>query len=115
MDKDRFKQLLVRDKVWLEELYSSPSSPNTKRLLTTASDKKLDTLIKFLHLLSNGEIKMHKKNFDSLGTKNVKLLHKTFQPKASIKRLISGERQDKLKKLNKVANVLSFLLYTLFN
>ena len=74
MDRDRFKSLLVRDKVWLEELYSTSSLPNRKRLLVSASDKKLDTLIKFLHLLSIGEIKMHKKNFDAMDKRQIQHL-----------------------------------------
>lgn len=115
MDQDRFKSLLVRDKEWLEQLYLSSSLPNSKRLLNSASDKKLDTLIQFLHFLSNGIIKMHKKNFEALGATIIKYLKKSFEKKAAIRRLINSERADKLKVLNKLLKSLSFLLYTLFN
>jgi len=74
MDHNRFKAILVRDKVWLEELYSTTSLPNRKRLITSASDKKLNTLIIFLHLLSTGEIKMHKKNFEALEKRHIQHL-----------------------------------------
>jgi len=115
MDRDRFKSLLVRDKEWLENLYSATSQPFRKRLLVTASDKKLDTLIRFLHLLSNGEIKMHKRNFDSLSRHHIMYLKKSFEKKAPVQRLLNSERQDKLKKLQKLLSVFPFLLYTLFN
>lgn len=115
MDKDRFKSLLVRDQEWLRNLYESSSLPLRRRLLSTASDKKLDTLIKFLHLLSKGEIKMHKKNFEALSKHQVNFLHKSFEKKAGVFRLLNSEREEKMKKLKKLLSVLPFLLYTLFN
>lgn len=115
MDKDRFKALLIRDKEWLQELYSSESALNRKRLLTTASDKKIDTLLKFLHLLANGEIKMHKENFEKLPERLVKLLRKSFEKKSALQKLLNGERDLKLKQLQKLVSVLPTLLYTLFN
>ena len=60
------KQYLIRDKSFLQELYSSPNSLNTKRLLNFASDSKLTTVIKILHFLANGEIPMKKENFDAI-------------------------------------------------
>jgi len=115
MDRDRFKSALVRDKEWLESLYSASSLPFRKRILTTASDKKLDTLIRFLHLLSIGDIKMHKKNFDSLGKRYIAFVKKNFEKKATVQRLLNSERLDKLKKLQKILSVLPYFLYTLFN
>ena len=113
MDKQRFKALLVRDKEWLEELYSAPSDPMRKRLLNVASDKKLDTLIRFLNLLSRGEIKMHKKNFEALQNKHIQHLKRHFEKK--VQNLLNSDRLQKLKMLNKVVQALPFLLYTLFN
>jgi hypothetical protein len=68
MNKENVKSCLVRDKAFLRELYESNNSQNTKKLLTSASDLKLNTVIKFLHFLSNGEIKIKKQNFDALVT-----------------------------------------------
>jgi len=111
----RFKALLVRDKEWLQELYQCESLPNRKRLLNSASDKKLDTLIKFIHLLSTGAIKIHKKIFDLLSKANIQYLRKVFEKKPIVKQLLSSERNLKLKKLQKLINILPYLLYTLFN
>ena len=68
MNRDSVKQCLVRDKEFLRELYQNNSSYKTKTILNSASDLKLDTLIKFLHFLSNGEIPIKKANFDALKT-----------------------------------------------
>jgi len=114
-DQTRFKALLVRDKEWLQELYQSESLPNRKRLLVNASDKKIDTLIKFIHLLSNGVIKMHKKNFDEISKQSISYLRKTFEKKTALRQILSSERHLKLKKLQKLIQILPLLLYTLFN
>jgi hypothetical protein len=63
MNKEVMKQLLIRDKSFLQELYVSKNSLSTKRILNFASDTKICTLIKFLHFLANGEIKIKKTNF----------------------------------------------------
>jgi len=115
MDQARFKGQLVRDKEWLHELYQSQSVPNSKRLIASASDKKLDTLIRFLYFLSNGIIKMHKKNFDALERRHISYLKKNFESKTAVQKLIQSEREEKLKKLLKLKSVMQYLLYTLFN
>jgi hypothetical protein len=66
MNKDNVKQCLVRDKAFLRELYESNNSQQTKRILNFASDLKLNTVVKFLHFLANGEIKIKKENFEAL-------------------------------------------------
>ena len=76
------KQYLIRDKSFLQELYSSPNPLNTKRLLNFASDSKLATVIKLLHFLANGEIPMKKSNFDAIVANKrlsfIKKEHKTL-------------------------------------
>jgi hypothetical protein len=66
MDQETMKQLLVRDKNFLRELYESSNSASAKKLINFASDLKLNTVIKFLHFLSTGEIPIKKQNFDAL-------------------------------------------------
>jgi len=115
MDPERVKPFLVRDKSFLEELYLSSSNANSKRILQNSSDAKLKTLIIFLHLISSGEIRIKKQNFDKLDKKHLKVFRANFDKKASYKRLLKTERPEKLKVLNKLINVLPFLLHTLFN
>ena len=61
MNKENVKQCLQRDKEFLRELYLSDNLYKVKTILNSASDLKLNTLIKFLHFLSNGEIRIKKK------------------------------------------------------
>jgi hypothetical protein len=65
LTRERFRQYLLRDKEMLNQIYSSDSNPNTKRLLMFANDEKLDTLIKLFHFISTGQIKIKKNHFDS--------------------------------------------------
>lgn len=115
MNLDRFKQVLIRDKEWLRTLYQSDSSVQIKRQLNFSSDSNLETLIKFIHLLSNGLIKMTKQNFELIERRYFNIIKKNFESKKSFKSLLTSERSIKLEKLNKLAPVMNLLLYTLFN
>jgi len=115
MNPERFKPLLERDKVFLEELYSSQSVPNTKRILKNASDKKLDTLIRLFHFISNGEIKIRKEDFNAMSKRHVVHMKKCFEKKKSVSSLLKSERPSKLKALEKLAPHYPELLYPLFN
>ena len=66
MNPETVKQCLIRDKEFLRELYQSKSTYKTKTILNSSSDLKLETVIKFLHFLANGEIPIKKENFDAL-------------------------------------------------
>ena len=65
-EQQRFRNYLVRDKEWLEQLYTSTNTLQTKRLLNFATDTRLDTLIKYLHYLSSGAIKIKRANFEAV-------------------------------------------------
>lgn len=115
LSKDRFKQYLERDKEFLRTLYVSESVPNTKRVLMFANDQKLDTLIKLFHFITNGVIKIKKSDFDSFKKSQVSLLKKNFETKASVSRNLKLDRQAKMKIMQKLAPILSKLIYPLFN
>ena len=74
----QLKGLMLRDKQFLKELYEGSSAELKKKTLTFASDVKLNTLIKFLHFLTNGHICMKKDNFEQIPTKNLKYLNTHF-------------------------------------
>lgn len=114
MDKERFKAQLERDRVWLEELYRAENIPQRKRLINFASDKKLDTLIIFLHFVSNGQIKVAQHHFENLENKHLKHFKKYFEKKAAVVRLLKSERENKVKLVFKLLQVLPFVLSTLF-
>ena len=64
MNENSLKNYLIRDKVFLRELYEDQSKIARNRILNFASDSKLDTLIKFLHFLANGKIPIMRCNFE---------------------------------------------------
>ena len=115
MTPETLKPLLERDKVFLEELYSSQSPANTKRLLNNASCNKLDTIIKLFYFISNGEIKIKKEHFDELPKRLIVLMRKNFEKKTAVRTLLKLDRQPKLKVLYKLAASYPQLLYPLFN
>lgn len=115
MRPETFKPLLERDKAFLEELYCSQSTSNSKRLLNFASDSKLNTVLKFLHFLASGQIKMKKEHFETIPKRLISVLRKSFEKKNSIRALLNSERQSKIKHLFKLTPVLKELLYPLFN
>ena len=114
MNKPQMKALLLRDKEFLKSLYEA-DAVNAKRILMISSDSKLITLIRFLHMVSNGQIRIKKEHFDSLANKHLKIFRKDFEPKAAAKRLLSGERAIKIQILGKFVNLFHELLFTLFN
>lgn len=109
------KALLIRDKDFLVSLYASKSSAQAKHILAVTSDSKINTLIKFIHFLANGEIKVKKEHFDALTNAHMKSVKKHFESKASVQRLLSSERQTKFQILTKFCPIFNQLLYTLFN
>lgn len=115
MTPEAFAPVLHRDKVFIEELYASPSVINTKRLLNFASDQKLDTVIKVIHFIAIGEIKIKKDHFDSIPKSKVKLMHSHFVQKSKLKNLLKSERKDKILLLQKLSPNFSHLFYPLFN
>jgi hypothetical protein len=72
MNKESLKNYLTRDKGFLRELYDGESVSKNNRLLFFASDSKLNTLIRLLHFIANGEIKIKRANFEII-QKNKKL------------------------------------------
>jgi len=109
------KALLIRDKEFLRSLYESNGQSRAKNLLTFASDQKLNTLIRLLHLLATGEIKIKKEHFDALQKRQLNVVKRHLESNKSSQKLLNGERQDKLKVLTKFSAVFHELLFTLFN
>ena len=116
MNKNRVKALLLRDKGFLKELYEGDNPIKNKRVIQTADDSELNTLIKFLHFLSNGEIKMKKENFQKIqAAHKLKLLTKSVEKKSKAMKLIQRPRKFKIKFLNQLLRLYPALLDCLFN
>ena len=111
MNKDTMKSYLIRDKAFLRELYEGENRLKNNRILTFASDSKLNTLIRLLHFIANGEIKIKRVNFEVIQA-NKKLSHikKFVEKKAAVNRLLKSEREPKLKFLKQLSSIFSALL-----
>ena len=116
LNKDVLKSCLIRDKGFLKELYEEPDFNRKKKKLQTADDTELNTLIKFLHFLSNGDIPMKKQNIEAIKeSKKLTLITKKVERKSSVANLLKNNRVFKLKFLLQLNKIYSFLLYPLFN
>jgi hypothetical protein len=115
MNRERLKSLLVRDKVFLRELYQGLDFQKKKKVLNAADDTKLNTLIWFLHYLSTGEIRIKKTHFERIPEKKVSLLRTKVESRRNLNVLMNSDRKTKLIFLNKLAENFVHLLYPLFN
>jgi hypothetical protein len=114
-DQERFRSFLLRDKDWLSQLYLANSALRCKRLLLFASDSKLDTLMKYLHYLANGQITMQKAHFEAIQKRHLSSIRKAFESKQALNSSLRLEREEKLKILLKLVNLYQLLLHSLFN
>jgi hypothetical protein len=116
MSEETMKRYLIRDKAFLRELYEGSNKQRNNQILYFASDSKLNTLIRFLHFVVNGIIKIKRENFEII-EKNKKLLilKRNVEKKAAFTRLLQSERSAKLTFLRKLSSIYSALLYCLFN
>ena len=116
MDKDTVKNQLIRDKEFLRQLYESTDQHKVKHILTFASDPQLNTLIKFLHFLSNGEITIKKENFEEISkARKIQVLKRFVEKKTGVQEMLRAERRLKITFLKKLATIYPFLLHCLFN
>ena len=115
MNREQMKQLLQRDKQFLKELYESESVSKSKRIINFASDGELNTLCKYLHFLSNGDIKIKKHNFEAVSKKQMFLIRKSFESKKVTQNFFQTERKRKIQILLKLISAFSHLLAPLFN
>lgn len=116
MNQDQLKLLLNRDKVFLKRLYSGPNIVKNREILQAAEDSELNTLIKYLHFIANGEITITKENFNQLKeSKKLKLIQINVENSSKTIKLLNASRKQKLVFLLKLSNVMPNLLYALFN
>lgn len=115
MNPEQFKPSLIRDKEFLKQIYSSQSIPNSKRLLMFASDQQLETILKLLHFISTGQMRLKKTHFEQFSRAQIFFLKKNFEKKTILLRLLKTDRKNKVKVLQKLLPLMPYLLYPLFN
>ena len=116
LSRDQVKTYLIRDKGFLKTLYESENHLTKRRILQSADDTKLNTLIKYLHFVATGEIHMTANNFAVVKeSKRLPLIVMTVEQKTKTLNLLQSPRETKLKFLLKLSQIYSQLLYALFN
>lgn len=116
MNEEKLKPLLIRDKGFFRELYSGPNALKNKRILFSADDSKLNTLIKYLHFLTNGQIDIPEDQFEKIeSSKKIKFIQKMVEKRTDLMNLLNKERSEKIKFLLKLSALYPHLLYPLFN
>ena len=116
LSRDQVKTYLIRDKGFLKSLYEGENHLMKRRILQSCDDSKLNTLIKYLHFVASGEIKIKSSNFQILHeSKILKIIVKHVEKKAKVLALLRGSRITKLQFLLKLTKVYGPLLFALFN
>jgi len=116
ISNEQMKSLLIRDKSFLKSLYEGSNPLKNKRVLNSSNDCQLDTLLKYLHFVANGIIKIKEGNFDQIRQDGkLKLIKTNIESLSKLKKTLKSERALKLKFLNKLSKIYSPLLYILFN
>lgn len=116
MNKSILKSQLVRDKEFLRQIYSGPNLIKNKRVLTSASDNELNTLLRYLFFVTNGDIQINAENFAQIKKmKKISLLHHKLSNKADFQNFINGPRMLKIDFILKLSSALPYLMYGLFN
>lgn len=116
MNEDNLKLLLIRDKVFLKQLYSGPNVVKNKSILLSAENSELNTLLYYLHFVANGKIPITKNNFQALKkSKKLTFIQKKIEKDADLSKLVNSSRKIKLNFLIKISTSFPNLLYALFN
>ena len=112
-DVVHLRDILLRDKRFLIDLYSNNLYQNKKRV-ASATQEHLNTLLKILHLVANNEIPIEKSEFDVLKkAKKVGLLRKKIKTNNDFLALLD-EPEEKRIFLRRFAGVYGSLLKPLF-
>lgn len=113
--KESLKALFIRDREFLRALFEGPNPLKNKRLLASASESQIETLIKYLHYLSNGKIRIAKENFQNLKKKRkFNYLKENFESQVVADNLIHSDLSIKQQKLLSLSTAFPDLLAPLF-
>ena len=113
-DSVHMRELLLNQKEFLKDLYSFNSYQN-KKLIISADNQSLNTLLKILHLILNNEIPILVEDVQVLKkSKKCGLLKKSIKSTEKFVELLEGDRKSKLDFLLLLTSVYRPLLRSLF-
>lgn len=115
LPKETLKAYFIRDKLFLKSLFEGPNSLKNRRLILSANEGEIDTLIKYLHYLANGKIRIGAENFSNV-RRSRKLTHlrKEFESETKISDLLLADDINKRAILLKLSTSYPDLLAPLF-
>lgn len=115
MEESKLRALMLQNRAFLQQLYTS-NSMQAKKILAVATNVQLKLICEVIHKVSCGSIAMRKDDFPLLKrAKKVNYLEKTFFSKQSLNKILRADREWKMEKLSKLASVFPILLHALFN
>lgn len=107
------RETLMRNRLFLFGLQSGTRKNNNERL-NTASSFQCNVLIKVLHYIANGKIKLKKSEFERIQRARKITVLNAVKPKSEALKKLKGTRQSKIDYLKKLCTLYSSLLYRLF-
>jgi hypothetical protein len=114
VDKVYFRQILLRDKDFLFQLYKGNKLQNRNKI-SGALDIHLNTLCQILHFIMNNTIRVdHNIGEKIKSAKRLPFLKKNFKSQDNFMQIFEGPRENKVKILRQLSSVYCFLLQTLF-
>lgn len=115
MDIVYLKSEFLNFKGFFYDLYTGNPRSNANKIYNS-DDKKLDVLIKCLHLICNGHIHLRKVDFAVLKkSKRLNFLKFHFEKKASYVKMLQSSRGEKIDALRKLSALYPTILFSLFN
>lgn len=115
LPKETLKAYFIRDKLFLRSLFEGANPLKNRRLILSATEGEIDTLIKYLHYLANGKIKISALNFSKIKrSKKLSFLQREFESEKKYLDLLVAEDLHKRSVLLKLASSYPDILAPLF-
>lgn len=115
MSKNELRQILLKNRDFFHSLFQSNSNAEKRSLLLKSSVEQVDTLIKILFYIVQGEIPLKKSNFEALQKFNkLSVLHEKFNTLKKLNFMLSRDFKQKTSFLLKFTNFYKYLLHNLF-
>ena len=114
VDKVYFREVLLRDKDFLNQLYKGNKLQNRNKI-SGASDIHLKTLCQILHLIMNNAIRVdHSIGEKIKNAKRLPFLKNNFKKQHKFAEIYEGPHENKVRILRQLSSVFCFLLQPLF-
>ena len=114
----QLRTYLMRDKEFLQSIFKSKSLLETCQILRNSDYTKLNTLIKYLHFYSTGEVYLEAQTYNQILNEYSAVdnyLRRTLRDKKKTIILLKCPKATKLKFLFKLRKIYPYILYPVFD